>query len=37
LDQEEIIAGLQRMFVDKHGRAATEEEVQQWVGAISGE
>jgi hypothetical protein len=36
LSQEEIVAGLQLMFTEKHGRAANEDEVKEWLGAISG-
>lgn len=35
LSQEEIIAGLQLMFTEKHGREATPDEVKEWVGTIS--
>ena len=36
LCEEEVVAGLQAMFVEKHGREAGPEEVQQWLEAISG-
>ncbi|CAE7379280.1 NAA40 [Symbiodinium microadriaticum] len=35
LDQEEIVAGLQTMFREKHGREATDEEVALWMEAVS--
>lgn len=36
MNEEEIVAGLQLMFTQKHNRAATPDEVAQWMGAISG-
>ena len=35
LNEEEVIAGLQHMFTEKHGREATPEEVKEWLSAIS--